>query len=175
MRSCDHPSCSGQGLYPAPRGRDALHSYYWFCLDHVREYNRAWNFYAGMSQEEVEEHVREDIVGWRPTWPMGVRETRFTGTYQAETHDPFGFFGAARKGGEAAADSRFGWLPSSPEGRALAVFDLEPLVTLATLKTRYKELVKRHHPDANGGDKASEEKLKRINVAYRVLKAAFCA
>jgi hypothetical protein len=174
-RSCDRLGCGGEGLYRAPRGRSALKSYYWFCLDHVREYNRAWNFYAGMTAEEVEAYTRADVVGWRPTWPMDARGHPFVGMRHGRMRDPFGFFGATCAGGEAKGESRFGWPWRLPERKALAVLNLEPPVTLAELKTRYKKLVKRHHPDANGGDKASEEKLKGINEAYRILKTAFCA
>jgi hypothetical protein len=178
VRPCDHQGCEGTGSYPAPRGRDDLRSYYWFCLDHVREYNRAWNYYAGMTAEEVETHVREDVVGWRPTWPMGMN-ARFDPRSAHGFRDPFGFFAE----GSEAEDRRFRRGTAeppetegrkTPERRAYALFGLEPPVTLARLKARYKELVKRHHPDANGGDKAAEEKLKLINVAYGFLKR-WCA
>lgn len=169
---CDHPGCTDAGAYRAPRGRDALDSYYWFCLEHVRLYNKAWNFYAGMSAEEVEACIREDVVGWRPTWPIGANG--FSGAFRANAKDPFGLFGS-RKNGKAGARPRQGWPRRSPEGKALRTFDLEPPVTAAEIKARYKELVKRHHPDATGGDKAAEEKLKRITEAYRVLKRAAAA
>jgi len=171
VRRCDHDGCAEAGVHRAPRGREALTRYYWFCLDHVREYNKSWNFYAGMSAEEVEHYVREDVVGWRPTWPIGVRGRRFGGA-GPRFFDPFGFFrdpGAGPKEDEAeAAASR-----KSPEGRALAVFELHPPIGFAAIKARYKELVKRHHPDAHGGDKGSEEKLKLINEAYGILKRFF--
>jgi DnaJ-domain-containing protein 1 len=170
---CDHPGCTGKRLYRAPRARNALNSYYWFCLEHVRLYNRAWNFYAGMSAEEVEACIREDVVGWRPTWPM--EPGRFPHSLRGNRYDPFGLFGKGRGGRDATARSRQCWPRRSPERKALTLFDLEPPVTLADLKARYKELVKRHHPDANGGDKTAEEKLKRINGAYRILKRAVAA
>jgi len=175
FRRCEHEGCGEPGVYRAPRGRDALNSYYWFCLDHVREYNKAWNFYAGMSAEEVEHYVREDVVGWRPTWPIGLKTRRFD-RRGSRFFDPFGFFedpgdGAKPHNGESQAEAA---LPKkSPEGRALAIFNLRPPVALAAIKARYKELVKRHHPDAHGGDKGAEEKLKLINEAYGILKRFF--
>ncbi len=173
IHSCDHPSCSENGLYRAPRSRDKLDSYFWFCLGHVREYNKAWNYYAGMSQDEVEAHVRADVVGWRPTWPVGCWFTRSHQANPRTAQDPFGFF----KGKE----DRNSWhqekdtgrkkkKPLSVEAKALSAMDLEPPVTLKILKSRYKELVKRFHPDANGGDKIAEEKLKLINQAYATLR-----
>ncbi len=176
-RGCDHPGCAGEGLYKAPRSPEALRSYYWFCLDHVRDYNRAWNFCAGRTAEEVEAFLRQDTVGWRPTWPMSGAYG-FARISRERLRDPFRFFagGARRAGADGADGAETGdaaWPRGAKERRALALFDLEPPVTSRALKERYKELAKRHHPDATGGDKASEEKLKLINEAYRVLKLAF--
>jgi hypothetical protein len=173
-RPCDREGCEGIGSYPAPRARDDLRNYYWFCLEHVREYNRAWNYFAGMSAEEVETHVREDVVGWRPTWPMGVNG-QFDPRAAHGFRDPFGFFAEGPETGRRRFRKDGGQPPESegrkaPEHRAFALFGLQPPVSLARLKARYKELVKRHHPDANGGDKVAEEKLKLINVAYAFLK-----
>src|SRR3974377_414485 len=72
-RLCDHPGCAAAGDYRAPRARDRLRQFYWFCLDHVRAYNAQWNYYAGMSAAEIEAEIRND-TGWqRPTWPLGSR------------------------------------------------------------------------------------------------------
>ncbi len=177
MRRCDHEDCVEPGVYPAPRNRDSLKPYYWFCLDHVREYNRAWNYFAGMSVDEVEHFVREDIVGWRPTWPVGLRGKRFG--RGRHFYDAFGFFKDKHAGPEDASGGSGGngsstpFVPKSREGRALALFNLKPPIGFAAIKARYKQLVKRHHPDANNGDKRSEEKLKLINEAYGILKRFF--
>jgi hypothetical protein len=61
----------GRRLVSPPRSRDRLDDHVWFCLEHIREYNRAWDYYAGMNQAEIERHMREDVVGGRPTWPLG--------------------------------------------------------------------------------------------------------
>lgn len=180
FRRCDHQGCAESGVHRAPRGRDSLNTYYWFCLDHVREYNRTWNYYQGMSRDEVEHHVREDVVGWRPTWPIGLRGRRRSRP-ASRFFDPFGFFedpnaamGDGGNGNGSADDGAGHDLPAkSPERRALALFNLNPPIHFAAIKARYKELVKRHHPDAHGGDKSSEEKLKLINEAYGILKRFF--
>jgi hypothetical protein len=173
FRRCEHAGCVEPGVHRAPHGRDALNTYYWFCLDHVREYNKSWNFYAGMSAEEVEHYVREDVVGWRPTWPIGLRGRRFNGS-GSRFFDPFGFFEDPRaKPEEKAAEAAAPPPLKSPEGKALAIFNLHPPIGFAAIKARYKELVKRHHPDAHGGDKDAEERLKLINEAYGILKRFF--
>jgi curved DNA-binding protein CbpA len=171
---CDHPDCAAGGEYRAPRSRLELDHYYWFCLDHVREYNAAWNYYAGMSEREIEHEIRRDTVWQRPSWRLGERHgPAFTG----QVRDPFGFHsetaGANGKSnghrGPAGAPSR----AASAREQALAVFDIEAPFTAPRLKARYKVLVKLHHPDAHGGDKAAEEKLKIINQAYATLKASY--
>lgn len=162
-RLCDHPGCAATGDYRAPRSRDRLRQFYWFCLDHVRAYNAQWNYYAGMSAAEIEAEIRNDTVWQRPTWPLGGR----FGFYGARLRD-YGMFGFEEED-ERAARKR----PLSENERALAVFDLAPPFTFAEMKSRYKELVKQHHPDSHGGDKAAEERLKVINQAYTTLKASY--
>jgi hypothetical protein len=172
MRLCDHPGCLAGGDFPAPKSRVELHRYYWFCLEHVRAYNLAWNYYAGMSDREIEAEIRHDTVWQRPTWRLGARHGPLFG---ARLRDPLGAFDGNPDGGEARdRRDRAGTRRAlSEREQALAVFDLEPPFTLVHLKARYKALVKQHHPDAHGGDKAAEEKLKTINQAYAVLKASY--
>jgi hypothetical protein len=173
IRLCDHPGCLAGGDFPAPKSRQELRRYYWFCLEHVRAYNLAWNYYAGMSDREIEAEIRHDTVWQRPSWRLGVRHGPL---YGARLRDPLGAFDADGAGAEARDRRRrdgAGGRARSERERALAVFDLEPPFTLATLKARYKVLVKQHHPDANGGDKAAEEQLKLVNQAYAVLKACY--
>jgi len=151
-RTCDWPGCGGEGLYRAPRSPRELYVYQWFCLDHVRQYNSAWNYYDGMNHDQVEHDVRRDTVWHRPSWPLSGR---------GAIRDPFGLLDAA----EMPAPRRV----PTPAEEALVVLDLRPPVSTAAVKARYKELVKRHHPDANGGDKASEEKFKQITQAYETI------
>jgi len=160
-RPCDHAGCAAAGDFRAPRSRADLQHFYWFCLSHVRAYNAAWNFYAGMSEAEIEAEIRSDTVWQRPTWPLGSR-------IGARAHPRCDLDEAAEPTRESMRKR-----PLSPEEESLAVFELVPPLTFPTLKARYKELVKRHHPDAHGGDKEAEEKLKVINQAYATLKASY--
>ena len=163
-RGCDVPGCPHDGEYRAPKSRESLREYFWFCLDHVRAYNAAWDFYKGMSPGQIEAHMRDD-TGWqRPTWPLG----RLGGGMPEEDfiHDRLDILGAAgmRQGGHgqgansnrAPADLR----------QPLDTLGLSWPVSLEEVKSRYKELAKCHHPDANGGDRAAEERFKTINMAY---------
>jgi hypothetical protein len=165
MRACDHPGCAGHGAFRAPRSKSDLNAFYWFCLDHVRAYNAAWNYYAGMSEAEIEAEIRSDTVWQRPTWPLG---SRIGARFRVRWED-YGLLDPD----EALERPRERARPRTPQEEALAVFALEPPLTLSALKARYKELVKRHHPDSHGGDKVAEEKLKVINQAYTTLKSSY--
>jgi hypothetical protein len=171
-RLCDHPGCAAEGDFRAPRSRLELNHYYWFCLEHVRAYNSAWNYYAGMSATEIEAEIRRDTVWQRPSWPLGSQ----SGPGFGRLRDPLGVFGEeGRNGHGRERDQAPAGRALSAREQALAVFDIEPPFTLVRLKARYKALVKAHHPDAHGGDKAAEEKLKIINQAYATLKAGYFA
>ena len=152
------------------------------CLDHVREYNRGWDYYSGMGPEEIEQSVRSSIVGDRPTWKLGQRSasgrqykfaagTRFDlfpGEVQAEIDARLG---QAKRQADKEARAR-ARRKLSAEEQALAILDLTPPVDWDAIKTRYKTLAKLLHPDANGGDKIAEERLKVVNQAYSTLKRA---
>lgn len=159
-RACDQAGCPHAGEYRAPRSREDLNNYYWFCLDHVRAYNAAWDYYAGLSAAEIERMLRQDVTWQRPTWPLGAR----IAGRAFRLRDSFGFFEA-----DAEQTTTVRRRVLSAEEDAMRVLDLAAPVTVVQLKTRYKELVKVHHPDANGGDKAAEERFKMISQAYQTL------
>jgi hypothetical protein len=177
-RACDAPGCDAVGEHRAPRDRSRLRDYYWFCLQHVREYNAAWDYYRGMDAGEIERHLRED-AGWqRPTWPLGRlgADTRFD---PAMLRDPIGALRdtplhaeAVRRRAEEAARRRAEPSQAPPELRAaLDVLGLEWPVDPPSLRARYKELAKRYHPDVNGGDRTAEDRLKDVNRAYSLLRS----
>ncbi|MBM3522821.1 MAG: J domain-containing protein [Alphaproteobacteria bacterium] len=171
-RACDHPGCRACGEFRAPRGRKQLNDYFWFCLDHVRAYNQAWDYYRGMSEAEIERERRRDTVGQRPSWPMGSRGQGIPAHLRGLGIDPEVLNEALRRllGDEPPVEPRRS-RPRTPEEEALRVLDLYPGASFETIKARYKALAKLHHPDANGGDKAAEERLKSINQAYTLLKS----
>lgn len=163
-RRCDHPGCEGGGDYRAPRTREPHDGHFWFCLAHVRDYNAAWDFFAGMDAEEVDRYQRANAFGQRPTWRMGDAKDVL---HPSWVRDDMGLLGELGfKFGRQAPPPP----PIDPRQRdALAMLDLPPEASLQDIRGRYKELVKRYHPDANGGDKAAEERLKSINLAYSYL------
>ena len=163
LQRCEHAGCQGEGLYRAPKSRERMNDYYWFCLDHVRDYNRAWDYYAGMSADQIEAVVRRDTVWERPTWPLG-RWPHSHRIFGAEfIPDDVDILGERRR---AEAQRR----PKTKTELALAELALAPGATLEEIKRRYKTLAKQLHPDANGGDRTAEERLKAVNLAYSTLK-----
>lgn len=184
LRACDHSGCAGHGEFRAPKSRDAINQFHWFCLDHVRAYNRSWDFYRGMDYEQIEAEIREDTVWHRPTWTMGENRTATAahpanqasaakGDWTDQIDDPFDLFnlGEARRRKTEQQDRAKGKKPFGPaERKAAELFEMTPPLVLREVKLKYKSLVKTHHPDANGGDKGAEETLKTIIEAYRLLR-----
>lgn len=160
------PGCGAQGDYRAPKSRQNLQDYWWFCLEHVRAYNGSWDYYKGMSAAQIEAEMRRDTSWQRPSWPLGR-----LGSYHAWEddllRDPLQLLSSRRGRGKAASLDR---APSELR-EPLATLGLSWPTTLDAVKLRYKELAKRHHPDANGGSRESEEQLKTINLAYAAVRA----
>lgn len=167
QRACAWPGCDEAGEHRAPKSRDDLDKHQWLCLEHAREFNRGWNYYEGMSDDEVEADVRRDTTWDRPTWRLGGN-----GAFRPDKFaDPLGVFGdpgSTRPGGAPPVRPPI----SAEEERAYRTLGLEYPVSANDLKARYKVLVKEYHPDANRGDKSAEDRLKDINAAYRVLRDA---
>jgi hypothetical protein len=176
--ACEWPGCPQPGIHRAPKGRTRERDYWRFCLAHVREYNQSYNFFAGMSDDAVALYQKESITGHRPTWKMGVNGKPEAGASPngpdfGTQSDPFSLFGDSSPRWRARAEQR-----AKPEGRpvgnaerkALDAMGLEIGATTHDIKMRFKALVKRHHPDANGGDRSSEDQLREIIQAYNYLK-----
>jgi hypothetical protein len=168
-RACEQPGCPNAGEFRAPRDRVRLNEYRWFCLEHVREYNRAWDYYKGMGPAEIEQELRSDSGWQRPTWPLG-RLGGFNPFESEYLRDPLGVLRDTplHKSRRERAPKRDE--PPAELRAALDVLDLAWPLDAETLRARWKELAKRHHPDANGGDRQAEERLKDINRAYSLLR-----
>ncbi len=173
-RRCEHPDCLRAADARAPKSRELLHEHYWFCRPHAAEYNRNWNFFSGLSEAEVRRRQTEEtMTGGRPTWDMkagrGSREaasaTKF-GKGQGY-RDYFEMFGGGARHGRAEPPPRN---LNKFERNALADLDLEETADGPAIRTSFTELVRRLHPDANGGDRAGENRLQRVIRAYQSLR-----
>jgi hypothetical protein len=179
--ACEWQGCLHRGTHRAPKGRQNEGQYFRFCLDHVREYNKSYNYFAGMADDDIAAYQRAATTGHRPTWTMGVKnghtaedsaKTRFS--WSDTFIDPFGIFGGGNRRRSAKSEPERRPL-KNVERRSFAALDLEGWEDASEIKARYKSLVKRLHPDANGGDRSSEDRLRQIIQAYHYLKSAgFC-
>ena len=173
-KPCDHPDCRLAGTTKAPKSRDLMNEHYWFCTAHAAEYNRNWDFFAGMNEAQVRAAQVRSASGDRPTWAFEAsRRSREAAAAKAGADrnfaDPLGIFAAARRKAEQNEAARH---IGKIERGALADLDLDGGADAATIRTRYIELVKRCHPDSNGGDRSAEHKLQRVIKAYQILRKA---
>ncbi|MCY6383537.1 J domain-containing protein [Hoeflea prorocentri] len=183
--TCQWDGCEKKGEFKAPVGRDAEGEYFMFCAEHVREYNKGYNYFSGLSDGEIARYQKEALTGHRPTWTVGVNKTSGgaqanpqhaqarsgSAAAYANMRDPFRLF---EERGSARAQPRKRKLKTL-EAKAFDTMGLAANATSDDIKTRYKELVKQHHPDANGGDRGSEERFREVIQAYQLLKqSGFC-
>ena len=168
---CDHPGCTEPGSFRAPKGWQSEGEYFCFCLEHVRAYNASYNYFSGMTPEAVALYQRDASVGHRPTWAMGGNGGGFHVRSDDASRfvDPLSIF--SRRGRprqpEEAPKPRFGLAAK----KALDQLGLDETADSGAIRSRYKDMVKRLHPDANGGDRSLEDKLREIIHAYNYLRS----
>ena len=180
VAACEWQGCTHPGTHRAPKGRSREREYWRFCIEHVREYNQNYNYFSGMSDDAGARYQKDALTGQRPTWKMGANSGTKgrTGPEDAfgDPADPFSMFselngrGRWRPGPEAKAATEARKVMNA-ERKALQVLGLEEAATTAAIKVRFKALVKQHHPDANGGDRSTEDRLIEIIKAYNYLKS----
>jgi hypothetical protein len=170
-RPCAVKDCEKPGLCRVPKSREDLSEYLWLCTAHARAHNESWDFFKGMDNGEIQKFREDALTGHRPTWTLGKRAAR-----ARNGQGPLHFQdGHAVLGDEDDNDPKI----RRPERQltrlqimAMDTLHLAHNATLIEIKARYKELVKRFHPDANGGDRGAEERLKQVIKAYGVLRAS---
>ena len=170
---CDWAGCVNMGGCKAPKGPDRLREYYNFCQAHAREYNKNWNFFSGMTDDDIHEWQAGARHGHRPTWDVrkntGEREQARKKAKAGSTSqfaDGYNIFG---EGGKEMAEQPRRRL-SKMQIKALNDMGLDENATKQDVRRRYTQLVKQLHPDANKGDRSTEESFQRVVKAYKVLK-----
>lgn len=167
QRSCDMPGCQKSAEYRAPKSRHQLREYYWFCFNHIREYNKNWDYFKGMDPSQIEAQLRSDVVWDKPSWKLGQLGKK-------QRADPQFFKDRLH----ILSRNTMGWqdkpnpiAPVPPQlQQALHLLDLAWPVSLQDLKKRYMGLARQYHPDLNEGNTRLEEKFKQINAAYTQLR-----
>ncbi|MFZ3581089.1 J domain-containing protein [Loktanella sp. DJP18] len=170
-RICDHEGCEEAGQYRAPKSPDSIDDYWWFCKDHVREYNLKWNFFDGTSEAELMAQMEKDRATWeRPTKPIkrSVEERAWARLGVSDPHEVLGE-NATRNPGKMGGGTRK--LPPT-ERRAVEILDARDNMSKVEIRKCYKALIKVLHPDMNGGDRSQEEQLAEVVWAWDQLKAS---
>lgn len=182
VEACGWEGCDQPGLYKAPKGNRAMGQYHHFCLEHVRHYNQVFNFFEGMKPEEMASTLNaERETDGRPSWGFGSKPGAGQGPRMPKgaprnpnakrVNDPFGVFARyARHQNKQPAQERVKPL-HEPDRRAFETLGFLGFAKAEDIRVAYKKLVKLHHPDANGGDKSSEDRLRAIIAAYAHLKS----
>ncbi len=167
-RACEHQGCEETGQYRAPKSPDILDDFYWFCRDHVREYNLKWNFFQGQTEEELNAQMDKDRVWERETKPFKKGEEQRAWS-RLGVDDPHQILGdnATRNPGKSITGTRK--LPPT-ERRALDILESKDHWTKAEIRKSYKALIKVLHPDMNGGDRGHEDQLSEVVWAWDQIK-----
>jgi hypothetical protein len=177
---CAWEGCGQPGIYKAPKGHRFEGEYHHFCLEHVRHYNTAFNFFADMTEKERERHLyTTSQTDGRPSWGLGTKAGAYNGPRMpkrdpnAQTKrfsDPLHIWARyAHRNARGATAERVIKLHEN-DRRAFETLGFKTSAKSEEIKRAYKALVKIHHPDANGGDKTSEDRLRAIIAAYSHLK-----
>ena len=162
---CDWTNCKKSGEFKAPQEKDNSKNYKWLCEEHIKLFNNNWNYFEGMSQNEIENFIKSDITWHRPTQKFGSSDNFFNILWNNALNDNFNLF----KGDKIFKDSKYNKL-NEKDKDAFRIMGLEINAEWLIIQKKFKTLVKKFHPDRNAGNKQFEDKLKKITLAYSHLK-----
>ena len=158
---CEWKGCNKKGIYRAPKNRENLREFRWFCLEHIREYNKNWNYFSGLSQKEIEKELKADFTWHLPTWPMN-------GKYAYNIKDESNILKQKKKNKNKNINKNNKSIDNKIN-EAFKKLNLTLDSSLHDIKRQYKILVKKYHPDANKNNVKSNNKLIEINEAYKII------
>ncbi len=173
FKKCDAIKCNNKGEFKAPKSRVKLNEYYFFCLQHIKEYNKSWDFYKGLSVNEIENSMRDDTIWNRPSWPLKGNPYKVMEQINSFFSHEFNEFNNSEKDNKYFKNKLLDENLTDEENTALSILNLKLPLTLEKIKKNYKKLVKIFHPDVNGNNKKAEEKFKEINQSYKTLLRKF--
>ena len=162
---CDWENCKESGSFKAPIEKDNSKNYRWLCEEHIKLFNKSWNYFDGMDQNEIENFLKSDLTWHRPTQKFGSSDNFFNILWTNVLNDKFNFFKE-----EKNINNLNGRKFDTKDRDAFRIMGLELNASWPIVKKQFKTLVKKFHPDRNAGNKKFEDKLKRITLAYSHLK-----
>ena len=164
---CDWENCKEIGSYKAPVERDNSKNFRYFCLEHIKIFNKNWNYFSNMSEEQVEYFIKSDLTWHKPTKSFTSSENFFKILWNNALEDNVNIF--KNPGFKEFKKSKL----SEKDRHALEVLGLKYGVKWADIQKKFKGLVKKYHPDKNRGSKKYEDILKKVTLAYSQLKLTF--
>ena len=173
MNFCDHKNCSEMGEYKAPKSRLKLNEYYLFCLKHVIDYNKSWNFYKGLNVDQIELSIRKDIVWDRPSWPLNGNPNSIINQLREFLNSDYSLFEKEKDFQYFLKNKIIDEKLTNQELESFKILNLSLPISIYLIKKKYKKLVKIFHPDVNDNNKEAEKKFKEINEAYKILLKKF--
>ena len=162
---CEWHDCKESGTFKAPLEKDNSKNYRWLCVEHIKLFNKKWNYFDGMRQDEIEDFLKSDLTWHRPTQRFGASDNFFNILWNNALNDKFSFFKQ-----EKIINSLNGRKLNEKDKEAFKIMELKLNADWPIIKKKFKTLVKKFHPDRNAGNKQFEDKLKRITLAYSHLK-----
>ena len=161
---CEWTFCKAVGKFKAPAEKDNSKNFKWLCAEHIKLFNKNWNYFDGMSQDEIENFLKSDLTWHRPTQKFASADNFFNILWNNALNDKFKIFNE-EKHAHVNTNKLF-----EKDKDAFRIMGLEFNADWATIQKKFKTLVKKFHPDKNAGNKKYEDKLKKITLAYSHLK-----
>jgi len=161
---CEWVNCNEFGKFKAPVEKDNSKNFKWLCEEHIKLFNKNWNYFEGMSEDEIESFLKSDITWHRPTQEFGSADNFFNILWNNALSDKFKFFNENKNNNLKTKKL------SEKDKDAFVIMELEFNADWTTIQKRFKTLVKKFHPDKHSGSKIYEDKLKKITLAYSHLK-----
>ena len=162
---CEWENCRESGKFKAPQEKDNSKNYKWLCKEHIKLFNKNWNYFEGMSQNEIEDFLKSDLTWHRPTQKFASSDNFFNILWNNALSDKFNFFKQEKMANEFTVRKL-----SEKDKDAFRILELELNADWSLIQKKFKTLVKKFHPDRNAGNKRFEDKLKKITLAYSHLK-----
>ena len=162
---CEWDNCKESGEFKAPLEKDNSKKYRWLCEEHIRLFNKNWNYFDGMRQNEIEDFLKSDLTWHRPTQEFGSSDNFFNILWNNALNDKFVFF-KQEKITNGLGDRKL----NEKDKDAFIIMGLELNASWPIIQKKFKTLVKKFHPDRNAGNKKFEDQLKKITLAYSHLK-----
>ncbi len=170
---CDRNNCFKNGKYKAPKSRSNLNIYFYFCLEHVKEYNKSWDFYKGLSVDQIELSIRKDTVWDRPSWPLTGNPLEIMNQIKRFLNNDYSLFEEEKDLQKFLKNKIIDENLSPLEQKCIDVLGISMPINVNNIKKAYKKLVKIFHPDVNKDSKEAEKRFKEINEAYKILLKKF--